>query len=121
MSRGKSSRDNKLDPLWMTARIESVGVEGMLADYKDDADDLDVGYEGGAGEHLAAVLLEEQHAIDAHFVAWLRVDTVHLDHFAGRDLDLTAAAFNDCEHLYRLLLCPGKTLDYHGKGLRLKA
>ena len=45
----------------------------------DDAEDLHVGHEGRAGEHFAAVLLEEQHAIDAHFVARLGVDPVDLD------------------------------------------
>ena len=29
------------------------------------------------------------------------------------DLHLTAAALNDCEHLYRLLAVGGKTLGYH--------
>jgi hypothetical protein len=63
---------------------------------------------GRAGEHLAAVLFEKQHAIDAHFVARLGVDPVDLDDGPRDDLDLTAAAFNDCEHPADSLLCEAK-------------
>ena len=40
----------------------------------DDADDLDVGHKGRAGEHFAAVLLEEQHLVDGDFVARLGLE-----------------------------------------------
>ena len=75
------------------------------------AEDLRVGHERGAGEHLAAVLvivLKEQHAIDGHFVARLGVDPVDLDDGPRGDLDLTAAAFNDCEHPADSLLWEAK-------------
>src|SRR5438105_10669687 len=74
----------------------------------DDADYLDVRHEGGAGEHLTAVLLQEQDAIDADLVARLGINPVDFDDGAGRDLDLAAAALNDCEHLYRPLLAGAK-------------
>ena len=69
----------------------------------DDADDLDVGHERRPREHFAAVLLEEQHAVDGDFLARPRVDAVEGDHGARRDLDLAAAALNDCEHALPLL------------------
>src|SRR4051812_10738871 len=74
----------------------------------DDADDLHVRHERRAGEHLAAVLLEEQDAVDADFVARLRVNPVDLDDGPRGDLDLTAATFNDCEHPADSLLCEAK-------------
>src|SRR5215204_2265506 len=78
----------------------------------DHAEHLDVGHERGAGKHFTAVFFEEQDAIDADFVASLRVDTVDLDHRARGHLDLAAATLNDCKHLYRLLDGGGKTLGY---------
>src|SRR4051794_21573568 len=77
----------------------------------DHAEDLHVGDERGAGEHLAAVLLEEQHAIDADFVPRTRVDAIDDDHAAWLDPHLPAAALNDCEHLWRSLKGRGKTID----------
>ena len=70
--------------------------------------DFHVGHERRAGEHLAAVFFKEQHPIDAHFVARLGVDTVDLDDGPRGHLDLTAAAFNDCEHPADSLLCEAK-------------
>src|SRR2546423_7198011 len=77
----------------------------------DDADDLGVGDERRAGQHLA-VLLEQQHAIDADLVARLRVDAIDGDERAGHDLYLPAAALNDCVHA-GAPCGENKTLGYH--------
>ena len=67
------------------------------------ASDPGVGDERRAGEHLAAVLFDEQHAVDADFVARLGVEPVDVRSTdPGVDLDLTAAALNDCEHVLHL-------------------
>ena len=39
----------------------------------DHAEDAGIGHEGRAGEHFAAVFLDEQHAVDADFLARLGV------------------------------------------------
>src|SRR5580765_3410469 len=64
----------------------------------NDADDLGVGHKRCAREHLAAVLLEEQHLVERDFLADLGVKPVQRDHGPGVDLDLAPARLNDCEH-----------------------
>src|SRR4029434_3301069 len=55
----------------------------------DDADDARVGHERRSGQHLAAVLLEDEDAIDADFLTRLDFrDAVNGDDGAGRCLDL---------------------------------
>src|SRR5262245_46480185 len=63
-----------------------------------DADDLDVGDIGRAGEDLAAVLFDHEHLIDRDFVAAIGIDPVNSDEVPRCDLDLAASALNDCEH-----------------------
>src|SRR5262245_57667274 len=63
-----------------------------------DADDIHVRDVRGAGQHFAAVLFEHEHLVDGHFVAVVGVETVDVDHVAGADFHLTAAALDYCEH-----------------------
>ncbi len=65
----------------------------------DHAGHLGVGDKRCAGEHLAAFLLDEQHLIDRDFLAGFGREVVHGDDRSGGDLDLAAAALNDCEHV----------------------
>src|SRR6478672_11835307 len=65
----------------------------------DHAQHPDVGDKRGAGEDFAAILLEKEDAVDAHFVARAGVEAVDFDDGPGSDLDLPPAALNDCEHL----------------------
>src|SRR5262245_5444205 len=84
----------------------------------DDADDPGVGDKRRAGEHLAAVLFEHQHLVDAHFLAGLDIDAVHGDDRPGRHLDLPSAALNDCEHV-QLPKAPRQASSTTGKASRV--
>src|SRR3954454_14280057 len=64
----------------------------------DDSDDLGIGHEWCASQHLAAVLFQEQHLVERDFLADFGIDAVDRDHGAGIDFDLAPAGLNDCEH-----------------------
>src|SRR5215471_4168177 len=64
----------------------------------DDAEHFRVGDKRRAREHFAAVLFEEEDAVDADLVTRLRVDAIDLDDAARGGLYLAAAALNDSEH-----------------------
>src|SRR3954471_19057203 len=59
-----------------------------------DTDDLGIGHEWCASQHLAAVLFQEQHLVERDFLADLGVDAVDRDHGAGIDFDLAPAGLN---------------------------
>src|SRR5436190_9783005 len=64
----------------------------------DHTDHPGIGDERRAGEDLAAILLEQQHAVDADFLTRLGIHAINGDHGARRHLDLAPAALNHCEH-----------------------
>src|SRR5215471_10668363 len=86
----------------------------------DDTQHFRVGHERRAREHFAAVFFEEEHTVDADRVTRLGVEAVDFDDRSGDGLHLAAAALNDSEHDYLLLVGADKTLDYHGSGSDLK-
>src|SRR5688572_31495129 len=64
----------------------------------DDAENLDVGDKRRTGQDLAAVLLEYEDPVDADFLTHLGLEVVNSHDRSLADLQLTAAALNDCEH-----------------------
>src|SRR4051794_15347233 len=92
----------------MTPRLAEALAAPLLEDANlraagfaiDDPDDFRIGHEGGAGEHFATVLLEEQHLLERNFLAdFGRRHAVHGDHGPGVHPDLAPASLNDCEHV----------------------
>src|SRR6476660_1488845 len=75
----------------------------------DDGQDACVGDEGGAGEHFAAVLLDEQHVLERQLRAGLTCGSVNRGEPARGDLELTSGRLDDCVH-YRPL-CKGDSLQ----------
>ena len=53
---------------------------------------------GAPARNFAAVLLEHEHAVDADFLTRFGVEVVNGHDGPLADLQLTAAALNDCEH-----------------------
>src|SRR5689334_14586768 len=77
----------------------------------DDSEDFCVRHKRRSRQYLAAVLFDEQHAVDADLITGPRIDPIHVDRSAGGDLHLPPAALNDCERHTRLLASGGKTID----------
>jgi hypothetical protein len=65
----------------------------------DHADDLRVGHERRAGEHLAALFFEEQDLLDGDRLARRGLDAIDRDDRAWAHLHLAPARLNDCEHV----------------------
>ena len=62
------------------------------------ADDARVGDKRRAGEHFAAVFLDEQHLLERQFGARLAGRAVDGRETAGRHAHLTSAGLDDCVH-----------------------
>jgi hypothetical protein len=52
----------------------------------------------GADHDVAAVLADEQHVGDGHFIAGVADEMVHVNHGAGGDPDLPSAALDNRVH-----------------------
>src|SRR6476620_11118069 len=102
----------------MAARLPVALAAALLEDANlrstrftvDDADDFRVRDERSAGEHLAAVLLEEQHLIVGDLLADLGLHAIDRDQGPRRDLHLPSAGLNDCEHVTCPPVPPGHIL-----------
>src|SRR4051812_45018760 len=75
---------------------DDLGAAGLAV---DNADNPGVRDERCPGEHLAAVLLEEEHLVERDLLADFGVDAVDGEHRTRIHPDLTPARLNDCEHV----------------------
>jgi len=64
----------------------------------DDREDLRACNERRAREHVAAVVLDEQDLAQRHFIARLRIDTVHADRRSRRHPYLVTTALDNRVH-----------------------
>src|SRR6185503_1650893 len=61
-----------------------------------------IGHEGGSGEHLAAVLFDEQNLVEGELSTRVASCAVEDSHLARRHAHLPAPGLNDCVHVCHL-------------------